>query len=90
MDPTSPSDDAFVALSDEYAQALDAVRAIETQAELLVAGGSTAELRAVIDRFNELVEQAIRRARAQDAEHFPEWFEELKHRIQRLQDKAMP
>jgi short-subunit dehydrogenase involved in D-alanine esterification of teichoic acids len=79
----------FLKLSDEYAQALEALDAIERQAERIVAGGNEAELRAVVAHFHELATRASASARQKGQERFAEWFEELIRRVDQVQRKAL-
>lgn len=79
---------AFHALSDEYAQAVEALDAIEKQAELFVAAGRQDELRSFLDRFVQMARSAGGRARAQNLDHFTEWFDELIKRVENVQKKA--
>jgi dihydrofolate reductase len=74
------SDDArenFTFFSNEYAQALQALKAIEEQSPtLLVLGGST-DLRAFVDRFIEMATKTMNLAEERGETNFAEWFREL-------------
>jgi hypothetical protein len=73
----APMSEHFERLSNEYAQAVQALEAIEAQASTLLLLGSSGDLRRFIDQFLAMAARA--KASAQDAgeEHFVEWFNEL-------------
>lgn len=80
------SENPFAFFSEEYAQALQALQAIESQASTLMVLGNSDELRNFIAQFLEMA----RRTRAMAAEagetHFVEWFEELIAKAEALRD----
>lgn len=88
MEGENHPEKAFSALSDEYAQAVEALATIERQAELFVAAGREAELRSFLDRFVEMARRAGDRARDQNLDHFTEWFDELIRRVENVQKRA--
>lgn len=88
MEGENHPDNAFSALSDEYAQAVEALAAIERQAELFVAAGREDELCSFLERFVEMARRAGGRARAQNLDHFTEWFDELFRRVENVQKRA--
>jgi hypothetical protein len=73
------SDDraTFDFLSNEYAQAIQAFKAIENQASTIVAFGGSDDLRSLVDQFLGMATRT--RALAEDSgePHFAEWFDEL-------------
>ena len=79
-------EDRFAFFSEEYAQALQALQAIEDQASTLMVLGGSDELRTFIVQF---LEMAVRtKAMAEDAgeAHFAEWFGELIEKAEALQE----
>lgn len=74
------TDDAratFEYFSNEYAEALQAFEAIETQAATLMAMGYTGDLRNFLEQFLEMAERARDKAREKNEQNFAEWFDEL-------------
>lgn len=67
----------FDYFSNEYAQALQAFRAIEQQAATLVALGGADDLRAFIDQFIVMASGVKKIADDRNEPHFAEWFTEL-------------
>ena len=63
--------------SNEYAQALHALKAIETQSSTLLLLGGTDDLRTFIDQFLEMASKARALAIEKDEPNFAEWFQEL-------------
>ena len=79
-------EDRFAFFSKEYAQALQALQAIENQASTLMVLGGSDELRTFIAQFLEMARRT--KAMADDAEeaHFAEWFGELIEKAEALQE----
>ena len=75
----------FEHFSAEYAQALQAYGAIETQASTLLLMGHTGELRQFIDQFVEMATRTRDLARAANEPNFAEWFDELIGKAEKLQ-----
>lgn len=69
--------EAFDTLSREYAQALDALRAIQQRAELFVGTGNDAALTTFVDDFIRLSSDAAARARIAGLDDLAIWFDEL-------------
>lgn len=69
--------DDFAYFSSEYAQALDAFKAIEEQAATIVAFGAPDELRTYIDQFVEMAGRTRQLALDRGETNFAEWFAEL-------------
>jgi hypothetical protein len=67
----------FEFFSNEYAQALQAFKAIETQAATLMLLGVTDDLRGFVDQFIEMATKTKRLAEEKSQTHFAEWFTEL-------------
>ena len=67
----------FAYFSSEYAQALDAFKAIEQQAATIVAFGAPDELRTYIDQFVDMAERTRQLALDRGETNFAEWFSEL-------------
>ena len=79
-------EDRFAFFSKEYAQALQALQAIENQASTLMVLGGSDELRTFIAQFLEMARRT--KAMADDAgeAHFAEWFGELIEKAEALQE----
>ena len=67
----------FEWLSNEYAQALQALTAIENQASTIVAFGGSEDLRTYVDQFIAMATHTRGLAEEKDEAHFVEWFDEL-------------
>jgi len=67
----------FTYFSAEYAQALQAIGAIENQSSTLLLLGNTDELRTFIDQFIAMAARVKAEAEDRDEPNFAEWFEEL-------------
>jgi hypothetical protein len=84
--PSIPEDPRarFEHFSNEYAQALQAYAAIETQASTLALMGYTDELRTFIAQFLEMATRTRDLAREKNEPNFAEWFEELRVKAEKL------
>jgi len=71
-----PADD-FRALSEEYAQALEALKAIVQQTEALMLMGAGDQLKGFLDQFVTMATGASAKARDKGLSQFVEWFDEL-------------
>lgn len=80
----------FAFFSDEYAQALQAIQAIESQASTLMVMGSSDELRGFIAQFLEMAERTKQMAEEEGEPNFAEWFGELVERAEALRNATMP
>jgi hypothetical protein len=81
------SDDArenFEFFSNEYAQALQAFKAIEDQSTTLMLLGVTDDLRGFVDQFIDMASRTKRLAEEKKEPHFAEWFAELIEKAEAL------
>jgi hypothetical protein len=69
--------ETFAYFSNEYAQALQAFKAIEEQSSTLMLLGVNEDLRGFVDQFIEMAERTRRLAEEKSETHFAEWFAEL-------------
>jgi hypothetical protein len=77
-DPRSDeSRENFAYFSGEYAQALQAFKAIEDQSTTLMLLGVGDDLRTFVDQFIEMASRTQRLAEEKGEAHFAEWFAEL-------------
>lgn len=85
---TLPSSDdpraTFDYFSAEYAEALQALEAIEKQAPTLTLMGHHDELRQFVEQFIEMATRTQLLALEKDEANFAEWFGELVQRAQRM------
>jgi len=78
------TDENFSYFSNEYAQALQAFKAIEEQTSTLIVMGVSDDLRNFIDQFIEMAERTRRLAEEKGEPHFAEWFAELLDKAEAL------
>jgi hypothetical protein len=71
------TDENFAYFSNEYAQALQAFKAIEEQSATLLVLGVSDDLRGFVDQFIEMAERTRKLAEEKAEPHFAEWFAEL-------------
>jgi hypothetical protein len=84
-DPRSEeSRENFAYFSNEYAQALQAFKAIEEQSSTLLLLGVSDDLRVFVDQFIEMAERTRRLAEEKGESHFAEWFAELLDKAEAL------
>ncbi len=76
-DRSDESRDSFAYFSGEYAQALQALKAIEDQSSTLLLLGNSDDLRTFIDQFLEMAMRVRTEARDREEPNFVEWFDEL-------------
>ena len=76
--------EAFDRLSNEYAQALQALEAIETQASTLLLLGNAPDLLGFVDRFVDMASATRASAQEEGEANFVEWFGELIERAKVL------
>ena len=69
--------DDFTYFSNEYAQAIQALQAIEKQSSTLMLLGSSDELRTFVDQFIEMATRVKNLAVEKNETNFAEWFREL-------------
>ncbi len=85
--PNDSGDDRrpdFEFFSNEYAQAVQALKAIENQSSTIVALGASDDLRVYIDQFIEMAARAKALAEDCGETHFQEWFSELIEKAEAL------
>lgn len=68
---------SFTYFANEYAQALQAFKAIEDQSTTLLLLGVGEDLRTFIDQFIEMAQRTRQLAIERDEPNFAEWFGEL-------------
>jgi hypothetical protein len=89
-DERKPEDrKTFELLSGEYAQALQALEAIEKQASTIVAFGGSDELRVLVDQFIEMAARTKAMAEDHQEPHFAEWFDELMRKAEALRTEIV-
>lgn len=88
-DRSDESRDNFAYFSGEYAQALQALKAIEDQSSTLLLLGGSDDLRTFIDQFIDMATRV--KAAAEDSEepHFVEWFDELIRKAEALRTEIV-
>jgi len=74
----------FEFFSNEYAQALQAFKAIEDQSTTLMLLGVTDDLRGFVDQFIDMASRTRRLADEKNQPHFAEWFAELIEKAEAL------
>ena len=74
----------FEFFSAEYAQALQAFKAIEDQSTTLLLLGVSEDLRGFVDQFIEMASRTRRMAEEKNQAHFAEWFAELIEKAEAL------
>jgi hypothetical protein len=74
----------FEFFSNEYAQALQAFKAIEDQSTTLMLLGVADDLRGFVDQFIDMVSRTRRLAEEKNQPHFAEWFAELLEKAEAL------
>ena len=74
----------FTYFANEYAQALQAFKAIEEQSSTLLLLGVSDDLRGFVDQFIEMAERTRRLAEEKGEPHFAEWFAELLDKAEAL------
>jgi hypothetical protein len=79
----------FEWLSNEYAQALQALTAIENQASTIVAFGGSEDLRTYVDQFIAMATNMRDVAVEKDEAHFVEWFDELIRKAEALRTELV-
>ena len=79
----------FAYFSSEYAQALQALKAIEEQSSTLMLLGNSEDLRIFIDQFIEMATRVKRQALEKDEPDFAEWFAELVEKAESLRGAIM-
>lgn len=88
-DRSDESRDNFAYLSGEYAQASQALKAIEDQASTLLLLGGSDDLRTFIDQFLEMASRISSVARERNEANFVEWFDELIKKAETLRTEIV-
>jgi hypothetical protein len=88
-DRSDESRDDFAYFSGEYAQALQALKAIEDQSSTLLLLGGTDDLRTFIDQFIEMATRVKAAAQDRDEPNFVEWFDELIKKAETLRTEIV-
>jgi hypothetical protein len=79
----------FDFFSNEYAQAVQALKALEDQSSTIVALGAADDLRTYIDQFIEMAARMKAMAEDHEETHFAEWFEELIEKAEALRTEIV-
>ena len=74
----------FEYFSAEYAQALQAFKAIENQSTTLLLLGVSEDLRGFVDQFIEMAQKTRKLAEDKGQTHFADWFSELIEKAEAL------
>ena len=74
----------FAYFSGEYAQALQAFKALEDQSTTLLLLGVAEDLRSFVDQFIEMASRTRRQAEERGEPRFAEWFAELVEKAEAL------
>ena len=88
-DRSDESRDNFAYFSGEYAQALQALKAIEDQSSTLLLLGGTEDLRTFIDQFLEMASRVKSAAEERNEPNFVEWFKELIRKAETLRTEIV-
>jgi hypothetical protein len=80
------SRESFAYFSNEYAQALQALKTIESQSSTLMLMGVADDLRAFIDQFITMASGTRALAEERSEVHFAEWFGELIRKAEELRE----
>ena len=79
----------FEYFSNEYAQALQALTAIENQASTILAFGGSDDLRIFVDQFIDMASRIKALAEERQEPHFVEWFAELLEKAEALRGEIV-
>lgn len=83
-DRSDQAREEFEYFSAEYAQALQAFKAIEDQSTTLLLLGVSEDLKGFVDQFIEMATKTMRLAEEKNQTHFAEWFAELIEKAEAL------
>ena len=83
------SRETFAYFSNEYAQALQAYKAIESQASTLMLMGVADDLRGFIEQFIAMASGTRALAEEKGETHFAEWFGELIRKAEALRTEIV-
>jgi hypothetical protein len=81
--------ESFAYFSNEYAQALQAFKAIEAQSPTLMLMGVTDELRGFIEQFIAMASGTKALAEEKGETHFADWFSELIKKAEALKTEIV-
>jgi CRISPR/Cas system CMR subunit Cmr4 (Cas7 group RAMP superfamily) len=81
---------SFDYFSNEYAQALQAIEAIEKQASTILVLGGQEDLRKFVEQFLEMATRVRAEALEKGETNFAEWFEELVKRGEAVRLATVP
>ncbi len=79
----------FAYFSNEYAQALHALQAIENQSSTLMLLGSSEDLRTFLEQFIDMAGRVKGLAEEKNEPNFVEWFGELLERAEALRETIL-
>ena len=88
-DRSDESRDDFAYFSSEYAQALQALKAIEDQSSTLLLLGGSDDLRTFIDQFIDMASRVKAAAQDKNEPNFVEWFDELIQKAELLRTEIV-
>ena len=88
-DRSDEARDDFAYFSGEYAQALQALKAIEDQSSTLLLLGGSDDLRTFIDQFLDMATRVKGLAQDRGETHFVEWFDELIQKAEALRTEIV-
>jgi hypothetical protein len=88
-DRSDESRDNFAYFSGEYAQATQALKAIEEQSSTLLLLGNSDDLRTFIDQFLEMASRVRGEAHEREEPNFVEWFDELIKKAETLRTEIV-
>ena len=88
-DRSDEARDDFAYFSSEYAQALQALKAIEDQSSTLLLLGGSDDLKTFIDQFIDMASRVKASAEDRNEPNFVEWFGELIKRAEELRTEIV-
>lgn len=88
-DRSDQSRDDFAYFSGEYAQALQALKAIEDQSSTLLLLGGSDDLKTFIDQFIDMASRVKAAAEDRNEPNFVEWFDELIKKAETLRGEIV-
>jgi hypothetical protein len=88
-DPPVDERENFAWFSNEYAQALQALKTIENQTSTLLSLGGTEDLRTFIEQFIDMATRVKRTAEERSEPYFAEWFDELVQKAEALRGEIV-
>ena len=79
----------FEFFSNEYAQAVQALKALQDQSSTILAHGASDDLRTYIDQFIDMAARTKAMADDRGEPHFAEWFDELIEQAEALRTEIV-